>query len=148
MLIFEPDSGRSGSRHYIQNWKDLDLSQNPLVSLLGLGPNLVTRLLVTLGSNKYQMQWCYHSIECYSTLPCNCRRDEIHEMVKKWGRGQQRFYISRKYPCTLSFMVKILLVKLKNLYIQYAWISIIKKQNHNQHVKVEKVVVFVKTFDH
>ena len=36
-------------------------------------------------------------------------------------------------------MVKILLVKLKNLYIQYAWIWIMKKQNS----KVEKMVVFV-----
>ena len=69
-------------------------------------------------------------------------------MVKKWGRGQERFYISRNYSYTISFMVKILLVKLKNLYIQYAWISIIKKQNHNQNEKVEKMVVFVKTFDH
>ena len=45
-------------------------------------------------------------------------------------------------------MVKILLVKLKYLYIEYAWISIMKKQNSNQNVKVEKMVVLVKTFDH
>ena len=45
-------------------------------------------------------------------------------------------------------MVKILLFKLNYLYIQYAWISIMKKQNSNQNVKVEKVVVLVKTFDH
>ena len=45
-------------------------------------------------------------------------------------------------------MVKILLVKLKNLYIQFAWIPIMKKQNSNQNVQVEKMVVFVKTFDH
>ena len=45
-------------------------------------------------------------------------------------------------------MKNILLVKLKNLYIQYAWISILKKQNSNQNVRVEKMVVFVKTFDH
>ena len=44
--------------------------------------------------------------------------------------------------------MKILLVKLKYLYIQYAWISIMKKQNSNQNVKVEKMVVLVKTFDH
>ena len=42
--------------------------------------------------------------------------------------------------------MKILLAKLKNLYIQYAWISIMKKQNSNQNVKVEKMVVFVKTW--
>ena len=46
------------------------------------------------------------------------------------------------------FMKNILLVQLKNLYIQYAWISIMKKQNSNQNVRVEKIVVFVKTFDH
>ena len=33
-------------------------------------------------------------------------------------------------------------------YIQCAWISIMKKQNNNQHVKVEKMVVFAKTFDY
>ena len=41
--------------------------------------------------------------------------------------------------------MKILLAKLKYLYIRYAWISIMKKQNSN--VKVEKMVVLVKTFD-
>ena len=40
------------------------------------------------------------------------------------------------------------LAKLKNLYIHYAWIPIMKKQNSNQNVKVEKIVVFVKTFDY
>ena len=44
--------------------------------------------------------------------------------------------------------MKILLFKLKYLYIQYAWISVIKKQNSNQNRKVEKVVALVKTFDH
>ena len=44
--------------------------------------------------------------------------------------------------------MKILLVQLKYLYIQYAWISIMKKQNSNQNVKVEKMVVLMKTFDH
>ena len=67
-------------------------------------------------------------------------------MVKKWGK--ERFYISCNYSCTISFMVKILLVKLKNLYIQFAWISIMKNQNSEQNVKVEKMMVFVKTFDH
>ena len=44
--------------------------------------------------------------------------------------------------------MKIQLVKLKYIYIQYAWISIIKSQNSNQNVKVKKMVVFLKTFDH
>ena len=34
-------------------------------------------------------------------------------------------------------MVKSLLIKLKYLYIQYAWISIMKKQNSHQNVKIE-----------
>ena len=44
--------------------------------------------------------------------------------------------------------MKILLFKFKYLYIQYAWNSIMKKQNSNQNVEVEKMVVLVKTFDH
>ena len=43
LLIYGPNSWRSGLKHYIQNWKDL-----------GLNPNLVTRLPVTLGASKYQ----------------------------------------------------------------------------------------------
>ena len=35
--------------------------------------------------------------------------------------------------------MKILLAKLKNLYIQYAWISIMKKQNSN-HGYLQNVV--------
>ena len=61
--------------------------------------------------------------------------------------GQKKVYILCNYSCTISFLVKILLVKLKYLYIQYAWISIMKKQNSNQNVKVEKLVL-VKTFVH
>ena len=45
-------------------------------------------------------------------------------------------------------MVKILLVKWKNLYIQFTWISIMEKQNSNQNVKIEKMVVFANTFNH
>ena len=39
---------------------------------------------------------------------------------------------------------EILLAKLKNLYIQYAWISIMikKKQDSSQDVKVEEIMVF------
>ena len=44
--------------------------------------------------------------------------------------------------------MKTLLVKLKCLYIQYAWISTMKKRNTNQNVKVEKMMELVKTFDH
>ena len=67
------------------------------------------------------------------------------------GRGQGNVYISCiscHHSCTVSFLVKILLVKLKYLYIQYARISIMKKQNSNQNGKVEMMVVLVKTFDH
>ena len=48
----------------------------------------------------------------------------------------------------LSFLVNILLAKLKYLYIQNTWISIMKKQKSSQNLKVEKMVVIVKTFDH
>ena len=44
--------------------------------------------------------------------------------------------------------MKTLLVKLKELYIQYAGILIMKKQNSNQNVKVRKMFVLVKAFDH
>ena len=67
-------------------------------------------------------------------------------MVKELGR--ERFYISCNYSCTIFFLVKILLAKLKSLYIEYAWISIMKKQNSNQNVKAEKMMLFVKTFDY
>ena len=50
--------------------------------------------------------------------------------------------------CTISFFAEKNLVKLRYLYIQYTWISIVKKQNSNQNGKVEKMVVLVKTFDH
>ena len=70
----------------------------------------------------------------------------LDKTVKKWDR--ERFYISCSYTCTISFLVKILLAKLKNLYIQYAWISIMQKQNSNQNVMVEKTAVFVKAFDY
>ena len=53
-------------------------------------------------------------------------------------------YISCSYSCTVSFQVKIFLVELKYLYIQYVWISVIKKQNSNQNGKVYKIVVLVK----
>ena len=43
--------------------------------------------------------------------------------------------------------MKILLVKLKYLYIPYAWILIKKNEDSNQNVKVEKMVVLVKTYD-
>ena len=38
----------------------------------------------------------------------------VGEMVKKYGRA--RLYISCNYCCTSYFLVKILLVKLKNLH--------------------------------
>ena len=55
------------------------------------------------------------------------------------------FIISCNCSCTISFLGKILLAKLKNLYIQYAWISIMKKRNSNQNVTVEK---YLSTFDY
>ena len=67
----------------------------------------------------------------------------------KWLKKRAgKFCISCNCSCPISFLWKILLVKLKYLYIQYAWISIMKKQNSNQNGKVEKMMVPVKTFDH
>ena len=38
----------------------------------------------------------------------------LGEMAKKWG--ESRFYLSFNDSCTLYFLEKILLVKLKNFY--------------------------------
>ena len=62
-------------------------------------------------------------------------------MVENWGR--KKFYILCNYSYIITLLVNILLVKLKYLYIQYAWISIMKKQNSNQNVKIEKMMAFV-----
>ena len=67
-------------------------------------------------------------------------------MVKKWSREKLIFYAI--IPALIYFFVKVLLVMLKYLYIQYASVSIMEKQNSNQNVRAEKVVVLVKTFDH
>ena len=64
------------------------------------------------------------------------------------GEGQGNFYISWNYSGSISFLVKLLLVKLKYPYIQCVSISIMKKQSSNQNGKVEKMMVLVKTFDH
>ena len=67
----------------------------------------------------------------------------------KWlkNRAEKDFTFHAIFPTLyISFLVKILLAMLSNLYIQYAWISIMKKQNSNQNVKVEKMVVLVKTW--
>ena len=66
------------------------------------------------------------------------------DWMKLLKMRQVTVYISCNYSCTIFFWVKILLVKLKWLFIQYAWISIMKKQNSNQNVKVGKMVVLVK----
>ena len=60
--------------------------------------------------------------------------------------GLENVYISCDYFSTMSFLVKILLVKLKNLYIQYALFSIMKKQHSNQTGKFEKMVVLGQNF--
>ena len=65
--------------------------------------------------------------------------------MKKIGQ-KKVLYFMQFFFCTIFFLVKILLAKLKNLYIQYAWISIMTKQNSNQNVKFEKMVVPVKTW--
>ena len=44
--------------------------------------------------------------------------------------------------------MKTWLVKLEYLYLKYAWISVMKKENSNQNGKVEKIVILVKNFNH
>ena len=48
----------------------------------------------------------------------------------------------------MSYLVKILLVKLKNLYIQHAWILNMKKQNNNQKWEGWKDGSICQNFDH
>ena len=55
------------------------------------------------------------------------------EMVKKQVRVS--FYLSCNYFCTLYFLVKMFLVKLKNL-------------KETRDVEVAKIVVFIKTYNH
>ena len=64
----------------------------------------------------------------------------------KYGAGKSLYFIQ----LFLHYIVfgENFIVKLKDLYIQYSWISIMKKQNSNQNVKVGKMVLFVKTFHH
>ena len=63
--------------------------------------------------------------------------------------GQRNVYISCNYSCTISFLVKILLVKLEYYYIVFSMLeSQSWKKNSNQNEKIEKMVVLVKTFDH
>ena len=59
----------------------------------------------------------------------------------KWLKNSMQLFL------LYILSVKILLVMLKYLYIQCAWISIMKKQNSNQNGKVEKMLVLAKTFD-
>ena len=68
----------------------------------------------------------------------------------KWLKdGAGKCLYVMKLFLTISFLGSILLVKLEYPYIQYAWMSIMKKkQNSGQNGKVEKMVVLVKTFDH
>ena len=65
----------------------------------------------------------------------------LDEIVKKWAREMFIFHaiIAALYP---------FLGKLKYLYIQYAWISIMKNQNSNQNGNVEKMVLLLKTLDY
>ena len=65
--------------------------------------------------------------------------------LKNWA-GKCLYWCN--FSCNVFFLMKILLVKLKYLYIQYAWTSIMKRQYSNQNGKIEKMVVPVKTFDH
>ena len=62
-------------------------------------------------------------------------RARLDEMIQKWGKEKFIFHVI--IPATHPFWWKF--YWLKYLCIQYAWISIMKKQNSNQNVKVEKM---------
>ena len=72
-------------------------------------------------------------------------------MVKKWGSEIEKSFDSYFIQLFLYYILfdeNFVFFKLKLLYIQYAWISVMKKQNSNQNGKIENLVVLVKTFDH
>ena len=50
-----------------------------------------------------------------------------------------KLYLSRNFSCAPSFSVKMLLVKLKKLYIEHAWYLIMEKKKINKDEKDEKV---------
>ena len=60
----------------------------------------------------------------------------MDEFVKKWNR--EKFHISCNYSCTISFLMKILLVKLNYFYIQYTSNSISKKQIVSQMWRLKR----------
>ena len=51
----------------------------------------------------------------------------MSEIIKRWG--EVRFYLFYNFSGTVSFLVEILLVTLKSLYIQHARILIMENQN-------------------
>ena len=75
----------------------------------------------------------------------NWRKARFGEKITK--RDMARFYLSFNYYCSTFFLVKVILVKLKNLYIRHAWIFIMEKLVIKK-LNGEKMVGFVKTFDH
>ena len=71
----------------------------------------------------------------------------MDKIVKKWGR--KRFYTSCNYSCTISFLVKILLIEVKEVSLYSVCLNLNhEKQNSNQNVKDEKMVIFIKNLDH
>ena len=67
----------------------------------------------------------------------------VGEMVKKQGRA--RLYISCNYSCTSYFLMKILLVKLKNLHTSACLKLNYCTTKQTKNVKVAKMVEFIKT---
>ena len=68
----------------------------------------------------------------------------VSEMIKKWSRA--RFYLSCNYSCTLYFLLKILLAKLKepfhfNILESKSWCS----NNKTKNVRGAKMVGLTKT---
>ena len=69
----------------------------------------------------------------------------VREMVKKYRRV--RLYISCNYSCTSYFLMKILLVKLKNLHTSACLKLNYCTTKQTKNVKVAKMVEFIKTCD-
>ena len=62
--------------------------------------------------------------------------------------GQEKVYISCNYSCTIFFLVRIYWLNESTFIFSIFEFQSQKKQNSKQNVKVEKMVVLVKTFDH
>ena len=111
------------SRHIYGTWKNIQVGEGEI-----LKSSFVRQ--VKKGWDHFLWRELTPRDTMYKFYFDNWWRTRLGKMVKKSGR--QRFYLWCTYSFTISFLVKVLLVKLKNLYIQHAWVLIIEKQNSSQ----------------